>query len=444
MKLSKMVQVINGEHTNILFSTVSRAVVTLDNAHYSALSDEATINSLFSPAERAFLVEKHFLVDNNLDEGKFVWHQLTSERLHPQSFNTYIALTSLCNFSCVYCYEKGQVSDASVMSDGVISEVIKWYKNIFSSGDYSKGTIVLYGGEPLYDIELLKTFIDAVTSISESTNFELSFNIITNGYLLEPAILDYLVAHRLREIQVTLDGPKEAHDKRRMLADGFGTFDTIIRNIMYVAQNTAVDITVRISFDESNLNSIFELLQYLTSIDLNKRVYVYFAPIHQTTVQQSSSCSFCSQNVTGSYGAVLEAYKLLYGKANEYGFRYPSYYTNGPCMTTSKDSSLIAPDGRLYKCVEMIDIDDLCIGSVEAGYSSRYYHFVYASQILPCLEKGCLYLPICGGGCQMESFLRYGGKIDKAVCHKLIFDGLNDFLLRMKYDLPVGTTKGGE
>ena len=39
------------------------------------------------------------------------------------------------------------------------------------------------------------------------------------------------ISHRYREIQVTLDGPEEIHNKRRPLKGGQGTFDRIVAGI---------------------------------------------------------------------------------------------------------------------------------------------------------------------------------------------------------------------
>ena len=54
-------------------------------------------------------------------------------------------------------------------------------------------------------------------------------NIITNGYLLNKEIVKELEDIHVKHIQVTIDGPKDIHDKRRFLKGKQGTFDKIFK-----------------------------------------------------------------------------------------------------------------------------------------------------------------------------------------------------------------------
>ncbi len=60
-------------------------------------------------------------------------------------------------------------------------------------------------------------------------------NIITNGLLLTPRIVERLLPLGLTGVKVTLDGDRETHDRMRPLRGGQGTFDRIIENVRRVA-----------------------------------------------------------------------------------------------------------------------------------------------------------------------------------------------------------------
>ena len=64
---------------------------------------------------------------------------------------------------------------------------------------------------------------------------ELFINIITNGLLLTPEVVDRLLPFGLNGIKITLDGDRDTHNRMRPLRGGQGTFDRIVENIRRVA-----------------------------------------------------------------------------------------------------------------------------------------------------------------------------------------------------------------
>ena len=53
-------------------------------------------------------------------------------------------------------------------------------------------------------------------------------NIITNGLLLTPEVVDRLLPFGLNGVKITLDGDRDTHNRMRPLRGGQGTFDKII------------------------------------------------------------------------------------------------------------------------------------------------------------------------------------------------------------------------
>ena len=78
-------------------------------------------------------------------------------------------------------------------------------------------------------------------------------NIITNGLLLTPEVVDRLLPLGLNGIKITLDGDRDTHNRMRPLRGGQGTFDRIIENIRKVAGRCRIAIGG--NFDESSVDS---------------------------------------------------------------------------------------------------------------------------------------------------------------------------------------------
>jgi uncharacterized protein len=90
--------------------------------------------------------------------------------------------------------------------------------------------------------------------------------IITNGVLLNDMLLAELNEIRRRynvttRFQVTIDGTKEAHDKRRPLKNGSGSFDIVYNNFIKLVKrsNNAESITLRSNLDNDNIESVKNL-----------------------------------------------------------------------------------------------------------------------------------------------------------------------------------------
>ena len=86
-------------------------------------------------------------------------------------------------------------------------------------------------------------------------------NIITNGLLLTPEVVDRLLPFGLNGVKITLDGDRDTHNRMRPLRGGQGTFDRIIENIRRVAGKCRIAIGG--NFDESSVDSYPALLEFL-------------------------------------------------------------------------------------------------------------------------------------------------------------------------------------
>lgn len=174
------------------------------------------------------LKEGYFLIDDDVDELKILRFQMYKDRMSEHTLSLTIAPTSDCNFRCVYCYEKKSIRKKSMtleVEDAII-DLIKSVKTTISSMN-----VAWYGGEPLLRFDVIERLSKRIIQICKENNIQYFSSIVTNGYLLTPEIAKKLAEYQIKNIQVTLDGPKETHDKRRILANGEGSFEKIINNI---------------------------------------------------------------------------------------------------------------------------------------------------------------------------------------------------------------------
>lgn len=374
-----------------------------------------------------------FLVPYNLKEQNYLAHFMHKDRLSPEALTTYIAFSTACNFDCIYCFEQGQ-TNYKAMSQKQIKQLLVWYKRKLEQGKFKICSVDLFGGEPILTLETVLTFLTGLKEITNSIGIQLKVRLITNGYFLTRQVIEKLYPFGLYAIHTTIDGLKQSHNQRRFLKKTKkGTFDVVFNNLLEATKiELPFDIVCRISFDRSNIHDIPLLLDLIKEKDLTGRIDPYFGCITQTTLQTRNPESFCSQHVLEEK-EIANSYIYLYTESYKRGFTIPDFFSFGPCMIVAEGGVVIAPNGDIFKCLDMIGIDELIVGNiVEPQERPVYYDFMQAPQLQQCVKTDCPFVPVCGGGCIMESYLKTGD-YTQLICHRNILEKIYAALLPLKY-----------
>ena len=91
-----------------------------------------------------------------------------------------------------------------------------------------------YGGEPCLNFKLIQQCVEYMEEAAEGKS--VLYSLTTNATLLNKKIIDFFAKHHFR-MMISLDGPKEIHDKHRKFSgSGEGSFDTVLRNMKYIKE----------------------------------------------------------------------------------------------------------------------------------------------------------------------------------------------------------------
>lgn len=148
--------------------------------------------------------------------------------------------------------------------------------------------ITWYGGEPLLELNTIVDLSNRLIELSKRYNAVYSAGIITNGTLLTKDVAKILRDQcKVSYCQVTLDGPAEIHDQRRVFSDGRASFITILNNIKDVSD--IIDVNIRINVDSENEERIPELLNILANEGIKDKVKMHIGLTEPIGVK--SQCS---------------------------------------------------------------------------------------------------------------------------------------------------------
>jgi len=215
-----------------------------------------------------------FLSSNKVEEICHPFTSMLEDFLGNKLRKICLQVTQQCNFRCNYCVYSGGYENrkhsAKRMNWITAKKGIDFL--ISHSKDSSRLDVGFYGGEPLLEFDLIKKAMNYATEAAEGKS--VTFNITTNGSLLTEEIARFLLKYNTTVV-VSIDGPKDIHDKNRVFAaNGCGTFDTVYNNVKAIIRNVP-DIKERLFFSmvidpAIQLNCLNEFVA--TEVDLFKDI----------------------------------------------------------------------------------------------------------------------------------------------------------------------------
>ena len=184
---------------------------------------------ILTPAEAQRYLSIEVSGDPEYIEKGYVVDPVEEERLYRRKYLDFLDIRDqdeiqlfyvpsyACNFNCSYCYQEGYGQGGFENDPAVTAEFFSYIRNNFQN---KQKYITLFGGEPLLGGAGNRKFLtDFVRQCRENC---IDLALVTNGYYLE-SYITLLSGTRIREIQVTLDGPEPVHNTRRQLKGGHET-----------------------------------------------------------------------------------------------------------------------------------------------------------------------------------------------------------------------------
>jgi uncharacterized protein len=397
------------------------------------------------------LADNGFLVRQASSEREAVESYFTGFREDTSELRVTILTTLQCNFACDYCYQgerDGGGRSAEKMSLDTAAQVASWIARQVDQVRPQRLVLTFFGGEPLLNVPAMIEVAERCSRHAARRGVGQIVNLITNGLLLTPEVVERMKPLGLTGVKVTLDGDRATHDRKRPLRGGQGTFDRIIENIGRVAP--LVPITIGGNFDMETAGRYPALLDFLRAQDFAGRISkVSFKPVIKPAGPQlpagalpltpvgsggsppARSCTSAAGASTGradSAGSsspcdncalVDDTMSFLREETQRHGFPAGDGVHMGPCEVHRRHSHTIGPDGSLYACPGFTGEFALAVGHIDGrrnpdhvAAARRFDH------LAPWRQCGdCPFIPVCGGGCAVAAHAELGD-MDAPSCHR--------------------------
>lgn len=380
------------KYGHLLFNTMSMVFLQINDEDLPAwLELKSNPDKVTEISNADFLLKSRIIVKDDDEDLNVYLTDVLKNRYNSSDLALTILPTRGCNFGCIYCYE--QERPLINMSEDTEQAIIRFVK---SNPNLKRLSVVWYGGEPLINFPSIKRLSEAFIGMG----IEYSAKMVCNGYLLNEDIANEIERLKIRNIQITLDGTADIHDKRRPLLGGQPTYEKIMSNLKYLLSvNHSVTIDIRSNIDRRNMDEYHKFYEEFRKEIPDSRVTLYPGFVSDLL---SDECVSAEDNISeGGYKA-----QFALDIFHRYGIEIKAFlpkFRRHSCVASKYFAFVIGPEGEIYKCWRMVGNKEQTLGNVRSGLDlakfSRYPVGADYTRDPKCLN--CEFITLCGGGCPL-------------------------------------------
>ena len=408
----------------LLYNTYSGAAVLLSGTDVAQLVDalvdgrrHVQVESLSEPL-LADLVNGGFLTALDADEVKAVRDRYWRARQETPMVLT-ITTTMDCNLGCYYCYEDRSTEQ---LESGDVADVVNYAKARLNRSSRRRLHVSWYGGEPLLNSAFMEEASAALQEMCSQENVEYVASIVSNGTRWPANVGDFIQRHKLKQTQISFDGMKRHHDKRRRftskpIAEAVSSFEVICSLMDELVRHTNVDI--RLNLDSANKKDVIPFFEFA-----DKRGW--FSALYPATIQVARVSAYSEKaafvrkaeindrefdELRTSVRARFSSTAKIQESEIPTGFPTPK---TSVCAALALDSGIIGADKKIYRCGLQVSekhratedlkrprfkgIPVVSTDSNASGNSDTKWWADFDPTTLPSCSS-CSFLPICWAGC---------------------------------------------
>jgi uncharacterized protein len=346
-----------------------------------------------------------------------------------------------CNLSCTYCYKE----DLAKPVDGRKMDFVTAARSVDlllkAGAARERVNIVFFGGEPLSNVALIKQVVGYAEAEAARAGRQMDFSMTTNATLLTPALIDYFDAHRFG-ISISIDGPKDIHDRHRKSVGGKGTYEVVARKVRVLLERyRSRPVGARVTLGgTTEVEAIHAHLR--GEIGFHE---VGYAPVTAAAEAAHALSEAELQEVHRAFERLGEEYRRAALRGENNGFSnmhqlmtdlHEGRRKSLPC---GAGVGLLAVDGEgeLNLCHRFTGSDLPTFGNVATGIDAeRLGAFVEKAMDREGTHcETCRIRNLCAGGCYHESYSRFGDAHHRTYHYCNLLRSWVDFGVRVYADI---------
>ena len=318
-----------------------------------------------------------------------------------------------CNMRCRYCFYADETENRAVALLGRMTRETM-HTMVDKALAYADGdcTFAFQGGEPtLAGLDFFRDLSGYVDSHQNPKRVRVHYAVQTNGYALDEDWAGWFAENHVL-VGISLDGPKELHDRYRVDREGKGTFNRVMAAIRLLEKH-GVDFNILTVVSAANARRGQQVYSFFKKQGFRYQQYIEcLDPIGE--VQGGHEYSLTPERYEAFLKSVFDAW---YQDMKAGRYVYNRYFENLMMLLTGQAPEscslrgvcaaqwVMEADGSVYPC-DFYALDQWRLGNIlEDSFETmeearRASGFVEWSRRLPEDCRACRWLPLCRNGCR--------------------------------------------
>ena len=318
-----------------------------------------------------------------------------------------------CNMRCRYCFYVDETEHRETALMGKMSTETM-HTLVDKALDYADGScaFVFQGGEPsLAGLDFFRDLSDYVSRHPNPKQIQISYCFQTNGYALNEDWCKWFAENKVL-VGISLDGPKEIHDRYRVDHQGKGTFQKVMHSIRLLEKYN-VEFNILTVVSGANARRGKQVYEFFKKQDFRYQQYIEcLDPIGE--LQGSHKYSLTPERYEAFLKSQFDAWYLDM-KAGRYVFN--RYFENLMMLISGQGAEscslrgicqpqwVIEADGSVYPC-DFYALDEWLLGNIltdsfpQLEAKRRESGFIQMSARTPDECRRCKWRRLCMGGCR--------------------------------------------
>lgn len=333
-----------------------------------------------------------------------------------------------CNLRCKYCFAStGDFGKGRKLLDEATGKMAIDFLLEHSNGRKNL-ELDFFGGEPLMNMEVVKSVVEYARSKEKEYNKNFRFTITTNGVLLNDENILF-INKEMSNVVLSIDGRPEVNDNMRPAINGKGSYEVILPKYQkLVAERLKGEkdqYYVRGTFTKHNLDFSNDVIS-LVNAGFDQ------ISVEPVVADEKQPYALSEQDLPRIYEEYekLARYTIEKKKSGQ-GFNFFHFMLDldqGPCAIKrlrgcgcGNEYVAVTPDGDIYPCHQFVGMEEWKMGSLYDNSFNTVMKDEFARANVynkkACVD--CWAKFYCSGGCNANSLQYAGGFLN---CHLLSCD----------------------
>ena len=213
----------------LLYNTANGAFAALDAQAFAVF--DAIDNADGADGELAAQLAKiGFVTDLTPDQELASYHARMQAAWDDHStFGLSLIPTYACNFKCPYCYEQGHNAIKGKMDGRIMDAVMAFIETHYAEHAFTSLEVQWYGGDPSLALDAVAQMSQRMIAWCDERGISYNAMMLTNANVIGEAEAQIIADCRITSIMLTIDGPEEIHNERRVAANGTNSYQRTIQ-----------------------------------------------------------------------------------------------------------------------------------------------------------------------------------------------------------------------